>query len=67
MSAEGLARMPERHAMIASALVLALPLLNATLAQVTGLPLGCLLIATAFTLTAMTVRAKQAATAPAVR
>jgi hypothetical protein len=67
MSAEGLARMPRRHAMIASALVLALPLLNATLAQVTGLPLGCLLIATAFTLTAMTVRAKQAATAPAVR
>jgi hypothetical protein len=67
MSAESLARMPERHAMIASSLVVVLPLLNPTLGQVTGVPLGCLLIAAAFMLTAMTVPAKQAATVPAVR
>jgi arabinofuranan 3-O-arabinosyltransferase len=67
MSAESLARIPERHAMIAAGALLLVPLLNAPLSQFIGLPLGALMIAPAFWLTARMVVGAQALPAPAVR
>lgn len=67
MSAESLARMPQRQAMIAASLLLLLPLMNPTLAQLTGVPVGALMIGLAFLLTARTVLAGPALPATAVR
>ena len=67
MSPESLAKTPERQAMIAVSLLLLLPLLNPTLSQLTGLPLGALMISPAFLLTARMILAAPALRVPAVR
>jgi hypothetical protein len=67
MSPESLAKTPERQATIAVSLLLLLPLLNPTLSQLTGLPLGALMIAPAFLLTARMILAALALRVPALR
>jgi hypothetical protein len=60
----GFARSDDRTAQIAALLILALPLLAASLARMSGLSLGALLMLPAFILAAKTIRSpRQAAVA----